>query len=588
MWTAWEAMRKVSEMKTNKGMGHVLAVALSLLVLTGAAVSDCSRNQGKLERPTLEVYQYQKGTTGEFDIATLDQMAESLGETNYRFGLAASIYPTYHYSTAARDAMARSTPSIGSPYRFGDNITPTTYAQLTAGDKMVVDGGIFAGMSSKEQDAVANAIAGFFDWVSNDMAAAKAPKDTSAFSILKQSSSEAAANNWADDVLAGKDCADRFFVYAVKQYVTLLPSAFEPFWLALGHPGVPSSPTDTEVEMVARMAGETNFTNGIASKMYPTNGEQKAQTMYGKTYAALSIMEAPYVDAAVYADLPSAFGTGAAVDAARATIRQTVTTNLKPLYGLSADNYTALKGTEKALVDQTIFMQLDAKDECGNYSKPLGFGPHLERDYIDFAAVPGAVLGWFAELTSEVPLTQNIAYLTLDSSVDTTSAIGWMQDVSAGASPEQAFYRWLAKEGVSEMSTAGTMIQVSVQEFYFKVDNPNDFDVSLDSLSLDFQVKAFTGENVDVSKQALNDKIWVPKGTEIILRVLAPVKTIDVISWVVIGGGDSASAQASASDVWNKIQDGQVEWRVVAQATVSNKSETQSETYDYDLQWGSS
>lgn len=562
-----------------------VVLALVLVTVTGAALSSCSKNQGKLEMPTFEVYQYQKGTTGEFDIATLDQMAESLGETNYKFGLAASIYPTYHYSTAARDAMARSAPGIGSPYKFGDNVTPTTYAQLTAGDKMVIDGSIFAAMSSKEQDAVANAIAGFFDWVSSDMAAAKAPKDTSAYSILKQNASEVAANSWADDVLAGKDYADRFFVYAIRQYVTMLPSAFEPFWLVLGYPGVPLSPSDTEVELVARIAGETNFTNGIASTMYPTQGEQKAQAMYNKTYAALSIMEAPYVSAAVYADLPSAFGTGAAADAARAAVRQNMTTTLKPLYNLSTDDYNALKGVEKALVDQAIFPQLDAKDDCGNYSKPLGFGPHLERDYIDFAAVPGAVLGWRAQLSPQVTMTQNMAYLTLDSSVDTTSAIGWTRDVIAGVTPKQAFYRWLAKEGVSEMSTAGTMIQVSVQEFYFKVNNPNDYDVSLNSLSLDFQAKASSGEAVDAARQALVDKIWLPGRSEIILRVLAPVKTIDVIAWAGLGGMDSGAAQALASDVWNRIQAGQAEWSVVIDAAVSNKSGAQTEDYTYTLQW---
>ena len=86
----------------------------------------------------------------------------------------------------------------------------------------------------------------------------------------------------------------------------------------------------------------------------------------------------------------------------------------------------------------------------------------------------------------------------------------------------------------------------------------------------------------------MNDKIWVPRRTEVILCILAPVKTIDVISWAVMGGEDSVSAQASASDVWGKIQDGQAEWSIVAQATVANKSETQTETYADTMQWGSS
>jgi hypothetical protein len=552
--------------------------------MAGAVMFGCSRGQAQLEMPTVELVQYQKGTTGDLDDATLNQTTESFGASNYRYGLAATVYPSY-YSTAARDAMARATPSIGSPYKFGDNVTPTTYAQLTANDKSVVDGRIFAALNQREQDAVADAIVGFFDRVSADMAAAKAPAETSAYAVLKQSIGEAAANSWASDVLTGKDYADRFFVHAVKQYMTIMPSAFEPFWLGLGYPVVPPSPSDAEIEMVARIAGETNFVNGIAGTMYPTQAEQQSQAMYGKTYATLSVLEAPYVNAAVYAGLPSAFGTGATADTLRAGVRQATTTNLRTFYNLSTDNYATLKGVEKAQIDQAIFQQLDVKDSCGNYAKPLVFGPHLERDYIDFAAVPGAVLGWGAELAPAVPMNQNLAYLTLESSVDTTSAIGWIRDVTAGVSPSQAFYRWLAKEQVSEMSAIGTMVQLSVQEFYFEVTNTNSYDVSLDSLSLDFQVKASTGESISVAKQASGDKIWIPAKTEVIIRLLAPVKTLDVIAWAVMGGKDSGTAQMLASDVWSQIQTGGAEWDVIVETEVSNKSETQTETYAQTLQW---
>jgi hypothetical protein len=580
------AMKEEDNMRITRRAAT--ALALSLVIMIGAAMSGCSRGQAHLEMPTVELVQYQKGTTGDLDDATLNQTTESFGASNYRYGLAATVYPSYYYSTAARDAMARVTPSIGSPYKFGDNVTPTTYAQLTANDKSVVDGRISTALDPKEQDAVADVIMGFLARVNADMAAAKAPVETSAYGVLKQSVSEAAANSWANDVTAGGDYADRFFVCSIKQYMTIMPSAFEPFWLGLGYPGIPSSPSDAEIEMVARIAGETNFVNSIASTMYPTQAGQQAQAMYGKTYGALSLFEAPYVNAAVYAGLPSAFGTGATADTLRAGVRQVMTTNLKNLYNLSTDNYATLKGMEKALVDQAIFQQLDAKDSCGNYAKPLGFGPHLERDYIDFAAVPGAVLGWGAELAPAVPMNQNLAYLTIESGVDTTSAIGWMKDVTAGVSPSQAFYRWLAKEQMSEMSAIGSMVQVSVQEFYFKVTNSNGYDVSLDSLSLDFQVKASTGESIGVARQASGDKIWIPAKTAVIIRILAPVKTLDVISLEVLGGKDSGTAQMLASDVWSKIQTGQAEWDVVVETAVSNSSGTQTETYAYALQWPSS
>ena len=186
-------------------------------------------------------------------------------------------------------------------------------------------------------------------------------------------------------------------------------------------------------------------------------------------------------------------------------------------------------------------------------------------------------------------LDENIAYLTLNSQVTTTAANHWVTDVEGGVNPKQAFHRWLAKEGVSEMASAGPLIQVSVQEFYFKVVNPNDYDISLDSLNMNFQVKASTtGEEVDAAKQAVADTIWVPakegdKDGEIVVRVIAPVKTMDVITWAMMAGKASTEAQALAGDVWGQIQAGTAKWDVTVEAKVSNKTDTQTKTYT--LEW---
>lgn len=550
-----------------------LLLALSLVIVAGVVLAGCSKGQAKLQMPTIELSQYLKGTTSDLNDATLNVMAEGGGEAGFKFGTMKAIYPTLF--DANKDAVAAAV--FGSPYKFGNGVSATTYAQLTAGDQMTVDGTIFAAvLTAAEQNAVSTAVIGFLDRVDNDMAAAKAPDDTSAYALLKQNAGQAAADNWATDVAAGEDAADAFFTWLVKGFVLAYPTLF----------GLPSGYVASDTECAA--IGKASFTNGTAGSMYPTQQEQEAQSMYGKAYKDLLITESPSVDAAVYADLPSAFGTGAAADAARSAIRDAMTANLQAYYGLSSDNYTALKGVEKAMVDQAIYSQLDAKDKYGNYTTPLGFGPHLERDYIDFAAVPGAVLSWGAELAPVLPLDNNMAYLTLQSSVDTTSANSWKKDVEAGVDPHQAFYRWLAKEGVEAMAAAGPLIQQSVQEFDFKVTNPNDYDISLDSLDINCQVTASTGDNVDAAKQALTDSIWVPAKEgdnegEIILQVLVPAKTYNMITWLVSSGKTSDQAGALAEDVWEQIQAGTATWYVTVDAMVSNKTESQTQTYT--LQW---
>jgi len=197
------------------------------MVVSGTLLVSCSKGEAALEMPTVELSGYAKGSSVDFNDATLNQISEGGGEMGYKFGLAATLYPTYRYSTAARDAMAKAL--FGSTYKIGDNVSATTYNKLTAGDKLAVDGAIFAtALTAQEQGAVATVISGFFDRVNTDMAAAKAPAETSAYAILKNGAGQAAGDAWVADVATGKNYADRFFVHLVKQYVeTYLPGEAE-------------------------------------------------------------------------------------------------------------------------------------------------------------------------------------------------------------------------------------------------------------------------------------------------------------------------------------------------------------------------
>ena len=527
---------------------------LILVIVAGATFAACSKGQAKLELPTVELYQYLKGTTGDLNDATLNQVAEGGGEPGYKFGNMKYIYPTVF--AANKDTVAAAL--FGSPYKFGDGVSTTTYAQLTAGDQLAVDGTIFATkLSAAEQDVVTNALAGFFNRQEVDLSNAKALTATSFYLTLYGKVSQAAADGWKADIEAKAG-----LLYAGKAYAALT-AAEKQVVIAV------ADPVGLFYKGLAGNAvyGEIGFRNGVAAATYPTLAEAKAQLIYSKAYKNLDpVTEAPNVDGAVYAALASYYPD----DAARATARGGTAWYLKSLGYVTSDNYSALNYVEKDRVDQAL-------------SASFTSGGAKERDYIDFFATPGAMLLFVAEMSDAVPLNQTICYLTLRGNVNATSAEGWKKDVTAGVNSRQAFYRWLAKEGVSAMGAAASLIQLGLQEFYFKIDNPNNYDISLDSLTIDFQVKASTGETVTAARQSLGEQIWVPAEQAINLRVLAPVKTMDVITWQIMIGKSTSQAMTLAADVWVQIQAGTAKWDVSVEATVSNEKETLIETYT--LQW---
>jgi hypothetical protein len=435
-------------------------------------------------------------------------------------------------------------------------------------------------LSTAEKAAVDTAVVGFIDRIDKDMSDAVTPEETSAYEILAGVSATA-ANGWAADVTAGMDLADRFFVRMVKEAVIAYHAyhVFDPYYLALfGY--VPATPTDEQAEAVARIAGEIFFTNGTAAATYPTQADAKAQAMYGKSHAALTEMEMGYVDAAVYAELPSAFAS----DAARAAARDAMAAAAMAYGYITHGTYAECTGIEKAIVNQWVYSQY-----LGVYAP----APQ-ERDYIDFAAVPGFLLGVGAEMTDALPLEQNIAYLTLAKNVSPAAAEGWKTYVGNGVHPRQAFYIWLAKEAVSGMASAAIMIRMSAAEFYIKVTNPNEYWISLDSLTIncatDVEWYPGTGNmiSVDMAKIALGDTVWVPpmEGDvegKLTLRLVAPVKPYDAMVWLIMAGYDSTTAGALAMLAFNKIQAGTVEWDVDIVAVIS--AETGTKTKTYTLQW---
>ena len=588
---------------------------LILVIVAGATFAACSKGQAKLELPTVELYQYLKGTTGDLNDATLNQIAEGGGEPGYKFGTMKYIYPTVF--AANKDTVAAAV--FGSPYKFGDGVSTTTYAQLTAGDQLAVDGTIFATkLSAAEQNVVMNALTGFFNRQEVDISAAKAMQQNTAYGILYGTVSASAAEAWKTDATAwmaalnAKAAAD----YSGKTYVQLTYAQKETVKAAVFAAG-----TINPEYAFFRAMTKDSFRNGTASAIYTVPRDAIVAAQYpGKTYATLNpILEGPVVDAMVWAQL-DAVGQ-ATVNGA---VAFTLTDQASLDYALSLVSATSVAGFDAevaagtkmdwafykwlayesfrngtaatfyptqvaakvteakglSLISATTYAACNAYEKIvvnGMVWSVLGLG---EQGYVLGLALPGLFGLVQAEMTDAVSLDQTICYLTLYGNVNATSAEGWKKDVAAGVNQRQAFYRWLAKEGVSAMGAAASLIQLGLQEFYFKIDNPNNYEISLDSLNINFTVKASTGETVTAAKQSLGEPVWVPAKQAVNLRVLAPVKTMDVITWQVLIGKSTSQAMALAADVWGQIQAGTAKWAVAVEATVSNKKETLTETYN--------
>jgi hypothetical protein len=167
----------------------------------------------------------------------------------------------------------------------------------------------------------------------------------------------------------------------------------------------------------------------------------------------------------------------------------------------------------------------------------------------------------------------------LNDRVTTTAANHWVTDVEGGVHPKQAFYRWLSKEQVSQSASMAPSIQQSDGEFYIRVTNPNNYEISIDTLTLAFRVEAGTAnELVDAAKQTLQN-VWIPANEEVEIKVSATTNTVDVISWLAVAGKDVTTSRSLAADVFKQIQDGTVTWSISAQAVVSHDDEIKNQDY---------
>jgi hypothetical protein len=141
--------------RTTRGW---LLVVLCLIVVAGLVLTGCGKKEKALQQPGLEFTSSNKGSTVDFDDATLNSMADGGGEAAFKYNIMKAIYPTIWNSN--KDAVAQAL--FPAPYWRGDGVH-TYYSYLISADQTAVDGTIFATkLSAAEQQIVLNAIEGFF------------------------------------------------------------------------------------------------------------------------------------------------------------------------------------------------------------------------------------------------------------------------------------------------------------------------------------------------------------------------------------------------------------------------------------------
>jgi len=146
----------------------------------------------------------------------------------------------------------------------------------------------------------------------------------------------------------------------------------------------------------------------------------------------------------------------------------------------------------------------------------------------------------------------------------------------------------LAKAALIALRGLGTLIRLSEAEFLFKVTNSNKYPIILNEVGYYFYINstALSTEavKVDTAKTVAADDVWVPAESEVLLKVVAPVKQMGIITWLVMGGQPTAAAQKLAADVWSQYKDGTPTWIIDIQMKVTNDEGEDMQVKTYALE----
>jgi hypothetical protein len=301
--------------------------------------------------------------------------------------------------------------------------------------------------------------------------------------------------------------------------------------------------------------------------------DKKAKAAYGKEYAQCTAEQRATLDKEV-ADFLAQMNTEA-----------------------EAVNKAASDASTPVLMQHmdALMAAMAAGDATGypQQSKPwtIAFTAKLQNDYPDVYVEMSA-----AAQAAMMPLVKAMeAFEVLKGEAvapaGTAAAEAWKTDVAAGVHPVQAFKRWMVRPALEGLRGLGLMIQLSTAEFSFTISNSNDYDVIIDSIDLNVSCNAngfgyYTARDVDAAKLALHDAVWVPANGSIELHLIVPMKTLDMLTWLIVGAGlDSTTAGTYASDVWSRLKAGTAVWDVTLITSQSSPEGQNIPDATYTLKW---
>ena len=533
-----------------------ILLALCLIVVAGLVLTGCGKKEAALQQPGLELTNYVKGSTVDFNDATLNTMSDSGGEGGFKYGLMKTIYPTLWGSN--KDTVAQAL--FPAPYWRGDGVH-TYYSYLTAADQTAVDGTILATkLSAAEQQIVLNAIEGFFGLYADEVSAAKALNQNTAYGILAYKVSAAAAAAWETDATAWMAALNARAAanYSGKTYAQL---TYIERMTVNGIVFANGAGTINPEYSFWRAMVETSFRNGNASARWPDKRDALTGSMYaGKTYAQLDCVQKPTVDYAVWASC-------------NVTEQAAVNTQISGLYNLAteqvngvtsdnqniyyytllslpdylttdnsaataaADWLTAVNGTTPGTTENTTFYaellygQAQWKGALAyqyfgtdNYSA-LSTESKAVVDQADSGMMSLSV----AQRSAAMPLTSNVIYQTLKYRVGSTPAAdGWAADAGAGIDRKLALYKWMAYESFRN-GTAATFYPTQVA----------------DRLAALYPGKT-AATLTSCETMALNSAVWAALGT-----------------------GEQAYGTTAVSGIWGKAQAEMTDAEAINQTTLS-------------------
>jgi len=468
-----------------------ILLALCLVVVAGLVLTGCGKKkEAALQQPGVEFRDYIKGSTVDFDDATLNSMAAG-SEANFKYGIMKAVYPALW--GANKDTVAQAL--FPAPYWRGDGVH-TYYSYLSSADQTAVDGTIFATkLSAAEQAIVTNTVESFFGLYADEIAAAKPMGQNTAYTVLYYKVSADAANAWSTEATAWVTALNSWAstnkggkTYAQLTYLERMAAKAAVFNNGAG--------TINPEYSFWRIMVQTSFRNGNASARWPDKRDALSSSMFGKTYAQLDCVQGPTVDGAVWASC-------------NATEQAAVTTQINGLWNLATEQVNGVVSDNQNIYYQTLqglwmtapYLLTDnssitaaaeswktavntGTSENTSFYNQLVYGQPGWKAMLAYqyfgtdnysalstasqAVVDEADSGMMslsvAQRSAAMPLSSNIIYQTLQYRVGSTvAAEGWASDASAGVNRELALYKWMAYESF-RAGTAATFYPTQLAE----------------------------------------------------------------------------------------------------------------------------